>query len=333
MTIAAIGGAGDVGKTTILELVGKHFTAQMRPVLTIDANPDQTLLSFAGIDDKAIAVLPQLCNGFDEVKQILEGDNPFYTDKTIVCTSPVTEHTKRWRFDIPDDLIISRFAVRGAGGLYMHTGTYTSEDIGTGCLHSKIENLVFTLERLDDGMNGEYGIVMVDQAHGRDAFGTPLYAQGDIILVVAQPNRKSLDIMADYLSMAREIEGKTGHKINVGIIGNRVEDEYDIAAIKNVAGTAYIASLYLDPALRRKNSNKGPTLDELLPQNREAITQIANTIQTAERDWNRRKAWLELCHFNAEWYDTSYGTEVRKQRTSFVMGHGNHGPNCNCGSH
>lgn len=342
MTIATIGGAGDAGKTTILDLLGKEFAARQKSILNIDANPDQNLLSFAGFSDDEVAQIPKLCNEFEQVKHILEGQNPFYANQDmVVATSPVTKDTLRWSFTVPDDRITSHFAAHKNGVTYMQTGTYTASDIGTGCLHSKIENLVFALERLDDGMAGENGIVLVDQAHGRDAFGTPLYAQGDTLLVVTKPNKKSLDILSEYIGMADEISRNIGAEVKIGVIGNMVHTPEQEAKIKEAAGEHYLASLFYDPALEREDSNTGPQIDELLQENKQAIGLVADYVSAATRDWNRRKAWLELCHIKADWYDVMYGTEVREQKTDFIVtsddnGHKQHhvhGPSCKHGCH
>lgn len=328
MTIASIGGAGNVGKTTILELLGQEFALRKAPVLNVDANPDQNLMEFAGFSKEQVTAFPKLCTDFEEVKFILEGQNSFYPDLSkIAATSPVTEGSKRWRFDIPSDVIVTRFGAERNNVVFMQTGTYSADRIGGGCMHDLIENLVFTIERLDDGIKGEHGIVMIDQAHGRDAFGTPLYAQGDIALVVAEPTEKSLGILKEYIEMASSVGKKIGHDVKVGVIGNKVKSESQIDRIKQVAGEHYISSLYIDDAFDRDFDNAGPNISTIKPENQLAIQMIANSIQMAERNWNRRKDWLEACHIDATWYDNAYGTDTRKQKTTYILGHV-HGPNC-----
>ncbi len=335
MTIATIGGAGNVGKTTVLEILGQEFARRNVPILSIDANPDQNLMEFAGIRKERIADTPKLCMDFDTVKMILEGDNPLYPDLSkFVATSPVTEHSKRWRFDIADDDIVKKFGVISGGRIFMHTGTYSKDRIGGGCMHDLIETLVPTVERVDDGINGERGIILIDQAHGRDAFGTPLYAQGDIALVVAEPTEKSLGILVDYIDMAQEVGKKIGHNIVIGVIGNKVKSEKQVDRIKNVAGDHYISSLLVDDAFDRDFDNAGPALSALRAENKQAVELIANKIMIAERNWDRRKDWLEACHFDAKWYDVFYGTEVRQQKTSYVpfkFSPHVHGKNCTPG--
>lgn len=59
MTIIVAGGAGGDGKTTLLELLSKYWALDaQRPILAIDANPDQTLLSFFGVDEATEQGLP-----------------------------------------------------------------------------------------------------------------------------------------------------------------------------------------------------------------------------------------------------------------------------------
>jgi CO dehydrogenase nickel-insertion accessory protein CooC1 len=333
MTIATFGGAGNVGKTTVLELVSQEFSRRKTPILAIDANPDQNLMSFAGIPEHDIKHTLRLCSEFDQVKLLLDGGNPFYSDLSkIVATSPVTEDTKRWRIDIANDSIVSDFGKTHNGVIHMRTGTYDGTRIGGGCMHDLIENLVYTVERLDDGAQGEHGVILIDQAHGRDAFGTPLYAQGDIGLVVVEPTAKSLGILVDYIDMAKSVGQKIGHDIKIGVIGNKVNNPEQIGRIQEVAGEHYIASLYQDNTFNRDFDNKGPKIGELMLENQQAITSVADTILGAERNWQRRKDWLKACHVDAAWYDHAYGTGVRQQKTDFVpFAKHVHGAHCNHG--
>jgi CO dehydrogenase nickel-insertion accessory protein CooC1 len=332
MTIATFGGAGNVGKTTVLEVISQEFARRRVPILGIDANPDQNLMEFAGLSKEEAASVPKLCTEFDMVKMLLDGGNSFYPDLTkVMATSPITEETKRWRLDIPNDAIVTKFGKQHEGIIHMHTGTYDGSRIGGGCMHDLIENLVYTVERLDDGMKGERGIVLIDQAHGRDAFGTPLYAQGDIALVVAEATEKSLGILADYIAMANEVGKKIGHAVSVGVIGNKIKNQRQIERIQEVAGEHYVTSLYLDNAFDRDFTNAGPKINELSTENQLAIQIAADHITSSKRDWNRRKDWLAACHIDAKWYDVFYGTDVREQKTNFTLYTPHvHSPNCGC---
>lgn len=334
MTIVTFGGAGNAGKTTVLDLLAKYMALDGRAVLGIDSNPDQTLLSFAGLTDEEVKAVPPLCENFEQLKILLEGSNPFYPDlKKVVGTSPVTQHSKRWQPHDINDPVITAYSAAHRGVRYMQTGTYDAADIGRGCLHTKIEGLIFALQRLDDGKKGEHSVTLIDQAHGRDAFGTPVYAQGDILLIVSKSDRKSLDILRDYLSISDEIEAKIGHSINIGVVGNGVTSHEQIKRIQDVAGAKYITSLHDDPTLYRDLSNAGPDIHHISKDNFLALGAIADVVTKAERVPLRRKVWMDFCHGKKEWMDVMYGPEVRAQKTEFVPGAECHvhGPGCKHG--
>jgi CO dehydrogenase maturation factor len=356
MTIIVAGGAGADGKTTILELAAKYLAAEGKRPLAIDANPDQTLFSFFGVDKGAADAHLRICDAFDWLRQQLEGGNPDYPNLAhVVDTSPVTEHSRRWSLNDPQDAVASKFALEKDGVRLMQTGTYEAGDLGGGCLHTKIAPLIFMLQRLFDGKKGEQGTVLVDNAHGRDAFGTSLYAQGDAVLVVARPDMKSAEILKDYLSMAKAVEKNIGYPVRVMVVGNRLStDPGDFAEeeafLKNIAGDAYIGSLREDPALKRKFSNEGPSLDRLSDWNYRTVATIASTLESAGRIPERRKAWMDMCHSKATWQDVLTAPGITGQKTDFVPdaqpkggftcddGHGHdcghdhshdHGPGCN----
>jgi CO dehydrogenase nickel-insertion accessory protein CooC1 len=322
--IIVAGGAGADGKTTILELVSKYLAAEGKQPVVIDANPDQTLLSFFGVNKETAEKLPRICDHFDALKQHLEGRNPDYTNlKMVVDTSPVTRHSKRWSLNDSQEKILNDFVLEQDGVRLMQTGTYEASDPGGGCLHTKIAPLIFMLQRLYDGKKGEDGTVLIDNAHGRDEFGTSLYAQGDAVLVVARPDMKSAEILRDYIGMSRAVEQSIGFPVKVIVVGNRMsadpaEFTEEEAFLKGIAGDAYVGGLVEDKALKRKFSNTGPSLDQLSDHNYRAIAQIAATFETLERIPERRKAWMDLCHGKATWQDVLTGPGITDQKTDFV---------------
>lgn len=345
--IIVAGGAGADGKTTVLELVGKYLAAEAKRPLVIDANPDQTLLSFFGVSKEAAHALPNICDRFDSLKQKLEGENPDYPDQNkVVDTSPVTRHSKRWALNDDKEEILKELSLNHDGVRLMQTGTYQASDLGGGCLHGKIAPLIFMLQRLYDGKQGEDGIVLVDNAHGRDAFGTSLYAQGDAVLVVAKPDMKSAEILHDYLEMARAVEKSINFPVKVIVAGNRMSHDpaefaQEEAFLKGIAGDAYVGGMVEDTSLRRKFNNKGPSLDQLSPHNYQVIARLASAMESLERLPERRKAWMDLCHGKATWQNVLTAPGITDQKTDFVPDrddaapcdhpHHKHGPHCNHG--
>ncbi len=362
MPLTIVGGAGADGKTTVLELLAKYMALNGREPLVVDANPDQNLASFFGCSPDDVADIPEICGHWKDIRAYLEGGNPDYPDiEHVVDVSPLTENSRRWDAGNPDDPILQKYSRVHDGVRLMRTGTYEASDIGAGCLHDKIGSLIFLLNHMNDGVHGENRVTFVDNAHGRDAFGTPLYAQGDTIMVVARPEPKSIEIMQDYLKMARQVEEQIGFPINVMVIGNRFDTDPEIFAAQEkifraLAGDAYVAALQDDAALDRslkaqltalvrsdfnvaaangdeimaqiEMTNEGPRLDQLSAHNIAALETITDAVLAAERMPERKKAWVDLCLGKAEWLDQLVDPSVREQHSDFVADAHEHGPGC-----
>ncbi|MAM34668.1 MAG: hypothetical protein CMH28_06305 [Micavibrio sp.] len=362
MPVAVVGGAGSDGKTTVLELISKHLVTQGKEPLVIDANPDQNLASFFGLPEEKEADMPEICEYWEDIKQHLEGGNPDYPNKDfIVDTSPLTENSKRWNAADSNDPILKQYSRAHGGVRFMRTGTYEAKDIGAGCLHDKIGSLTFLLNHMDDGLHGENRMTFVDNAHGRDAFGTPLYAEGDVILVVARPEKKSIDIMLDYLKMADEVEKDIGIPLNVTVVGNRFSNDPAIfeaqeKIFKALAGERYVGALQNDEALERglnselsalvrkgfnvaasegqdildniNFTNKGPNLKQLNAHNQGSLEKITEALTKAERVPERKKKWMELCLGRAEYLDKLLDPSVRAQKSDFISDQHKHGHGC-----
>lgn len=245
--------------------------------------------------------------------------------------------TRRWNLSDPQDEVNQKLSMQHDGVTLMRAGTYNERDLGNGCLHDKIAPLVFMLQRLYDGAHGEDGMVLVDNAHGRDAFGTTLYAQGDAILVVARPEKKSLDILKDYIRTANDVEGKIGYPVRLVVVGSGLSTDAneragEEAVLKSIAGDHYIGGLEIDPALKRRFSNEGPSLDQLSPRNYACIASIAGQLEKVERVPERRKAWMDFCHAGATWKDKLIAPGVTDQKSDHIPDahhhHHHHGPHC-----
>lgn len=333
MTIAIIGGEGSVGKTSILNLLAQHSALEAKPTLYIDANPDQNGLEFGGVPEVRRKGLSGISTGMAFLAQTLEGNNPLYREHLdhVISTSPVTAESEFWSLD-PNDPVMQNFALEQDGIHFMQTGSFTAQDAGIACSHDKISPLVFMLQRLDDGTDGKRANVLVDYAHGEDGFGTPLYPQADLVIVACRPNKKSRDIMGNYLRLADQIGHDIRHRIDVAVIGNQLSTDPDKRArqeayIREVAGRNYVGGLTMDPALEREFENTAAALHELLPANQHAIALLAARLEATQRVPERKQAWLRHVHAEtAPWYDKMLGADgaiaAQNEHAGHTCGHG-----------
>jgi CO dehydrogenase nickel-insertion accessory protein CooC1 len=362
MSVAIFGGAGGDGKTTILQLLAQYDTHLNKTPLLIDANPDQNLADFFGLSAAQKNDIPAISNHWDDLRDALEGENPHYPNKDhIVDTSPITPHSKLWNIGNPDDVILNQYSRLYDGIRFMRTGTYEAKDIGSGCLHDKIGTLNFMLTHMDNTQNST---VLIDNAHGRDAFGTPLYAQGDILIVTACPTEKSIEIMMDYLNMADQLTQEIGFEINIAVVGNRFstnDRKYKIQEkiFQNLTQGRYVGALKKDPALDRGmegaldqmiksgfnfkaksgreifDALKKPSvlLDKLhQASNVATIATLYNKIALAKPDRTRQAAWTHYCLQKATYLDQLIDPSVRQQTSEHGGScHGHHHQHCTHG--
>ena len=319
MTIAIWAGAAGVGKTALSDLTAQHFAqaTQDKPTLLIDANPDQLSLEYAGIEEARRLGLEEI-GGQDAMAFLvdtLEARNPFYEGKLdhIISTSPVTSNSGFWKVDA-DDPVMQQFSLEENGINFMQTGAFKAKDVGVSCSHDNIGSLIFAAQRLNDGVQGEDANVLIDYAHGEDGFGTPLYPQSDVIVLVTEPTAKSIGITKRYLEVGAEISEDIGYPIEIAVIGNRLSEDPEKRArqeerLRDAAGERYIGGLWEDAVLDRSEEIGAVKLDDLREENRMAIAALAQTIESVERIPEKKQAWLERVHAEtAEWYDSKYGT-------------------------
>lgn len=310
MTIGIIGGEGSVGKTTILNLLAQHTSQAGLPTLYVDANPDQNGLEFGGVPDEARRALPVISTAMDFLRATLEGRNPLYKDNLdqVITSSPVTKDSGFWRVSA-DDAVMRKFSLEHHGLSYMQTGSFTVEDAGVSCSHEKTSPLGFMLERLDDGLTGQEAKVLIDYAHGEDGFSTPLYPQSDLVIVAARPNKKSADIMSNYLRLSEEISEKIGHEIEIAAIGNMLSTDSETRTaqedfLRARAKGCYVGGLTMDPTLEAGFETTVAILGDLSDENQRAIASLAERLDAADRDLDRREAWRRYVHGNfAAYYD------------------------------
>ena len=165
--------------------------------------------------------------------------------------------------------------------------------------------------------------------------------------------------MTDYLSMARQVGKDIGFPVNIAVVGNRFSTDPQIflaqeKIFKSLAGDHFVTALQNDEALERGLSaslaglirkgfnvaasegreiigqidftSKGPRFDELSPHNMAAIAKIAETVEGAGHQPERRKEWIQLCLGRAEYLDKLVDPSVRQQKSDFVPHR--HGPHC-----
>jgi len=195
----AISGKGGVGKTFIAGTLAARFAQDGLPVIAIDADPSPNLGVTLGLScEEAAAVRP------------IAEDDELIRLKTGTTYSGVFRLT----FTV-DDIIRSHAVPTPSGANLMVMGTVKA--MGSGCVcpaHSVVKALIrhLVVERDE--------VVILDMEAGIEHLGRGTAEHVDILLIVTDANRKSLEVARTIALIARDslIPG-------IALVGNRIVDD------------------------------------------------------------------------------------------------------------
>jgi CO dehydrogenase maturation factor len=192
----AVTGKGGVGKTFIAGGLALRFARMGYPVIAIDADPAPNLGVSLGLS-------------FEEAGKIV----PVAENAELIRLKTGSEYSGIFRLTFTVDDIIRDYAVpTPAGPNLMVMGTVRS--MGSGCIcpaHSVIKALLrhLIVERDE--------VVILDMEAGTEHLGRGTAEHVDVMLVVSDANRKSLEVARSICTMAA---GSAIHQ--VGLVGNRI---------------------------------------------------------------------------------------------------------------
>lgn len=216
----AVSGKGGVGKTTLTVLLAREAARQGQRVLLVDADPDANAAATLGLDREPAPLA-------EHTALIAERTGG---DTGLVRLTPFVA-------DIPD-----RFAVERDGVHLVTLGAVRAGGGGCACPESSfLKGLLshFLLERDE--------LVLVDMEAGIEHLGRGTARGVDVLLVVIDPDRRSLDTAARIARLARDLGMK-----RICAVANKVTASEDQARIATGLPTELplLAALPAWPGLR-----------------------------------------------------------------------------------
>ena len=194
----AITGKGGVGKTTIAGVLARIFADRGMTVYAVDADPDANLASAIGIEPEAAAAIIPISE-LGELIRERTGAEPG-------SSAPVFRMNPRVD-DIPE-----RFSTEAHGVRLLRLGTVKKG--GGGCVCPESALLKSLLSHL---MLNEREVVLVDMEAGIEHLGRATARGVDVMLVVVEPGRRSIQTAEAITRLAGEI-GIT----NIMLVVNKV---------------------------------------------------------------------------------------------------------------
>jgi len=195
----AVAGKGGVGKTTLVALLAREAAARGVKVLAVDADPDANLAATLGIQDPVV---------------------PLAEDEELIAERSGREGFVRLNPSVDD--IPERYWVEAEGVRLLVLGGIRRGGGGCACpanalLRALLAHLVLRRDEL----------VVVDMEAGIEHLGRGTAQGVDALLVVVEPDRRSLDTAARTLRLAGEVG-----LVRVLAVANKVRGPRDVGFIR-----------------------------------------------------------------------------------------------------
>ena len=217
----AVSGKGGVGKTLVAGTLAGYFAQEGFKVMAIDADPSPNLALTLGIP-------------VEEANKIV----PISENAKLLDAKTRTDYPGVYKLHFTVDDIIEENGMKSPYGVNLLVmGTVKAAGSGCACGANAVvrELLRYMIVDRDE-------IVVVDMEAGVEHMGRGTASHVDIMLIVADSSRKSLEIAKKLFVFAHEAGIKT-----VFIIGNRVRDPEEKELITNFTENNGLPLLALIP--------------------------------------------------------------------------------------
>lgn len=254
----AVSGKGGTGKTTISALLARIFLQRGFKVLAIDADPNTTLAFSLGITPEEA----------DKIIPISENSN-LIEEKTGVKPD---SSGSIFRLSFRVDDIVQKFSVESPVGvplLIMGAVKFA----GQGCMCPANTLIRALLRHL---LTKREEVIVVDLVAGVEHLGRGTVEYIDVMLIVCEPNLKSLETAKRIFRLSNELALR-----NIFAIGNKVCDDADEKRIKQYLQKNKIPLLGFvpyDEEIKRTDAIEGAVIDISNP-----TIGVKNIIQIGEQ--------------------------------------------------
>jgi len=292
MRIAFVGKGGS-GKTTVASLFILLKEIQTSEnIWAIDADLNMHLAEQLQLKEytRSLKSISE-ANSEKDIKKHLIGNNKRI--KEISHFKKTTPPSTNSNFIIVQDnenYIIKTYSIRRDNLSLSIVGTYQPEGIGTSCYHNNLGVLEGMLSHTIDTKS----TVVVDMVAGIDAFAGTLHSQFDMIVLVLEPTKKSLEVYTQYKQLALE----AGIWQNIFVVGNKITTEKDQNFIKqNIDSDKLLGFLNSSEHIKEVEQGEA-TLDfnKLEQENQKVFTKISEMLASRPLSYNARLAKLHELH-------------------------------------
>lgn len=305
MKIAFVGKGGS-GKTTLASLFARSLAAGGHPVLAFDADINQHFGAALGLSDMDVARLPSLGDQLPLIKDYLRGENPRIVDASnMVKTTPPGTGSRLLR--VVEDNPVYRACVREADGVRLAvTGSFTEDDLGVACYHSKVGAAELLLNHLVDTTD-EY--VVMDMTAGADAFASGLFTRFDVTFLICEPTLRSIGVYRQYRDYARDFD------VRLTVVGNKIGDDEDVTFLRDHLGDDLLTWLTRSRHVRAAERGDHQPITTLETHNTAALAAMRALVDRTEKNWAKFQRQAVDFHLRnaAAWANDRTGHDLADQ--------------------
>ena len=276
MTRVAFVGKGGSGKTTLASLFSRYLSTQSDAVLAIDADINQHLGEALGLSAEEAALVPALGKEMERIKHYFRGSNQRIASvEAMIKTTPPGRGSRLVRVKESNPLY-DYFGRTVDGVKLLVTGPFNEEDLGLKCYHSKVGAVELFLNHCADGQE-EY--IIVDMTAGADSFASGLFTRFDLTCIVVEPTLRAIGVYQQYKAYAQ------GYGVHLRVIGNKVENDEDVAFLREHTGNDLLAWLGRSAYVRNMEKGHVQPLAFLEEEQTRALQTIKAATDACEKDW------------------------------------------------
>ncbi|WP_057461180.1 AAA family ATPase [Pseudovibrio sp. POLY-S9] len=234
----AIAGKGGVGKTTLTSLLARSFAKEGMRVLAIDADPDANLAGALGVSSENREKLVPLANMKDLAIERTGHGSGF---GGFFVLNPTVD-------DLPETLSIKHEGIRILSlGSIRHGGS--------GCVCSQ-HTIVRAL--MNHILLKENDLVLMDMEAGIEHLGRGTAEAVDLLIVVVEPGRRSLETAAQIERLAKDLGIE-----NLAYVGSKLRDSSDMDFLSSaLPNERFLGGIQLSDAIRTADLNDLSPFDQ-----------------------------------------------------------------------
>jgi CO dehydrogenase maturation factor len=249
----AVAGKGGVGKSTIVALMARVLRDRGKKVLIVDADPDMNQASILGVPE-TISITP-----VSELKELIAertGTQPGVPSPFFTMNPKVD--------DIPETYCITHQGVR-----LLTMGTIKKGGGGCACPENAfLKNLLAHLV-----ISGKEWILL-DMEAGIEHLGRGTALGVDILIIVVEPSRTSIDTALRIKKLADDLGLK-----RCGVIANKIQSDQEKTFVQNNLTSFQILGLIDNTDEIRKLDTSSASIFALAGRPIEQVQQILDVIE------------------------------------------------------